>query len=128
MTFPRFVFHSSSPDAVANAEEYKNDLITELRGVQPTIFICALEVSAMQSVIMTIFRVLRTLLIGKTPFAMTSLTNGRLSKQQSPRGLLLTQAAKQDCWAVVVWHNLEWVETKNQAHSIEFACLEADEC
>ena len=54
-----------------NAEEYGNDLITELCGVCPTVFLCTLEVSAMQSVYDD-FQLLRTLLIGRTPFAMTS--------------------------------------------------------
>ena len=31
-------------------EEYGNDLITELHGVRLTVFLCTLEVSAMQSV------------------------------------------------------------------------------
>ena len=32
-----------------NAGDYRNDLITELRGVRPTVFFCTLEVSAMES-------------------------------------------------------------------------------
>ena len=33
-----------------NAEEYENDLITELRSVRLTVFLCTVEVSTMQSV------------------------------------------------------------------------------
>ena len=49
---------------------------------------------------MMIFQLLRTPLIGERPFAMTLfLTNGRLSEQRLPWGLLLTPAAQQDCQA-----------------------------
>ena len=59
-----------------NTEEYGNDLITELRDLQSTVFFCTVEVSIMLSVYVTIFQLLHT------PFAMTSfLTNGCLSGQ-----------------------------------------------
>ena len=41
------IYHISDS---TNAEEYGNDLITELRGVRPTVFLYTLEVSMMQSV------------------------------------------------------------------------------
>ena len=37
------------------------------------------------------------------------------------RGLLLTQAAEQIVGHHITWHNLEYVETRNSAHFIEFA-------
>ena len=70
---------------------------------------------------MTIF--LRTPLIGETPFAMTSFVqmaaypdNGAVA-----RGLLLTQAAQQIVGYHITWRNLEYEETRNPAHFIEFA-------
>ena len=48
---------------------------------------------------MTIFQLFPVLLSGEMPFAMTFLTNGRLSEQWLPCELLLTQAAQQDCGA-----------------------------
>ena len=38
-------------------------------------------------------------------------------------GLLLTQAAEQIVGHHITWHNLEYVETRNPAHFIEFALL-----
>ena len=37
------------------------------------------------------------------------------------RGLLLTQAVQQIVGHHITWHNLEYVETRNLAHFIEFA-------
>ena len=48
---------------------------------------------------MTIFQLLRTPLIGETPFAMTSFLQMAAYRTTPSWGLLLTQAAQQDCRA-----------------------------
>ena len=70
---------------------------------------------------MTIFQLLRTPLIGETPFAMTSFVQMAAYPNKVARGLLLTQAAQQIVGHHITWHNLEYVETRNPAHFIEFA-------
>ncbi len=70
---------------------------------------------------MTIFQLLRTPLIGETPFAMTSFVQMAAYRPNGRAGLLLTQAAEQIVGQHITWHNLEYVETRNPAHFIKFA-------
>ena len=53
--------HYTEDNERMKAEEYGNYLITELRGVRPTVFLCTLEVSAMQFVYVVIEVRMRTL-------------------------------------------------------------------
>ena len=83
LTFSVYIFSSNliillSALQRTNAEEYVNDITTELLGFAPMHSFVP-QRSPRCSLYMTIIQLLRTSLIGETPFAMTSfLTNGRL--------------------------------------------------
>ena len=53
--------HYTEDNERMKAEEYGNYLITELCGVRPTVFLCTLEVSAMQFVYVVVKVRMRTL-------------------------------------------------------------------
>ena len=96
--------------------------ITELRGVRPTVFLCTLEVSAMQSAYddfpASSYAAYRWDAICNDVVR----TNGRrLSEQRSHWDCCSPRQRSRIVGRHVTWHNLEYVETRKPAHFIEFA-------